>query len=668
MTKEEAKKRIEKLREVINRQRYLYHALDKAEISDEAHDSLKHELWELEQRFPEFITPDSPTQRVGGEPLERFEKVVHREPMLSIEDVFGQEELRDWEQYLKRLAPREKLAYFAELKVDGLAVSLVYEQGLLSLGATRGDGQVGENVTHNVKTIDSIPLRIESANFKLPERVEVRGEAYIRKGDFEKFNKEREKKGEEPFANPRNLAAGSIRQLDPKLAASRPLRFIAYDLAGDLGQRTHAQEHEMLGALGFPTDNTAKVCASLEDVLSYWKETESQRERLPFPIDGIVVQVNDNALLEKLGVAGKGKRGMRALKFAGREATTRVLDIQVQVGRTGAITPVALLEPVRVQGVTISRATLHNEDEMERLGVKRGDTVVVRRAGDVIPEVVQVLSELRNGSERAFHMPRTCPVCAAPLARRQGEVIVRCPNKECRAQKREFLYHFVSRRAFDITGLGPKIVDKLAQEHLVSDAADLFTLKAGDLAPLERFAEKSASNIVSAIQRSKRVPLARFLYALGIRHVGEQTALDLAEQFGSLGNLAKAAKEDLEKVPDVGGVVAESLVEWFRAKENLEFLKRLRKAGVKIQSEKRKEISEKLKGKVFVLTGTLQAMTREEAKAKIRELGGEVSESVSKKTSYVVAGENPGSKLKSARKLGIPVLEEREFLNLLHLV
>ena len=661
----QAKKRIEKLREVINRQRYLYHVLDRSEISDEAHDSLKHELGKLEQEFPDLVTPDSPTQRVGGEPLERFLKVRHSLPMLSIEDVFSEEELRDWGMYLKRIlgVHSKNVEYFAELKIDGFAVSLLYRNGVFVRGATRGNGQVGEDVTQNLKTIESIPLRLEK--FKIPAELEVRGEVYMTKKDFEKFNAARKKRDEEPFANPRNLAAGSIRQLDPKLAAFRPLKFMAYDLVTDLGQAKHSQEHKILHAIGFKTDDTARVCETLEEVVSYWKATAHKRDALPFHIDGIVVQVDDNTIFRELGVAGKGPRAIRALKFAGKQATTTILDIQVQVGRTGAITPVALLKPVQVAGVTISRATLHNEDEIKRLGVEIGDTVVVERAGDVIPAVVQVVKDLRTGAEKEFHMPKTCPICKSELIRLEGEAVRRCPNVDCQAKRREYLYHFVSRKAFDIDGLGPKIIDQLMEQGLVRDAVDLFELTEGDLIPLERFAEKSSINLVAAIHRGKRISLARFLYALGIRHVGEETATDLAEHFSHLGNMQRATKQDLGVVRDVGDVMVESIYEWFHKKENLDFIERLQEVGVVIESEKGRLKSEKLKGKIFVLTGTLKTMAREEAKEGIRELGGEVSESVSKKTDFVVAGENPGSKLDQAEKFEVRVIGEKELCRIL---
>ena len=678
MTKAEATQRVEKLRLLINRNRYLYHVLDKQELSDEALDSLKHELFLLEQRYPVLVTPDSPTQRVGGKPLEKFQKVPHTVPMLSIEDVFEEQEVKDWEKHLERLSQEKKLRYFAELKIDGFAVSLIYEKGIFKRGATRGNGQVGEDVTQNLKTIESIPLCLEkfqipnslpvrqAGKFQIPALLEVRGEVYMTKKDFEKLNRERKKRREEPFANPRNVAAGSIRQLDQKLAASRPLRFMAYDLVADLGQQFHSEEHEMLQKLGFKTDESAKICKTVEEVWAYKKEVEKRRASLPFLVDGVVVSVNSNGLFQKLGVAGKGPRGIRAIKFSGSQTTTKILDIRLQVGRTGAITPVAVLQPVLVGGVTVSRATLHNTDEIKRLGVKIGDTVVIERAGDVIPRVMKTLPELRDGIEKIFPTPSTCPVCGSKLIRPQEEVVWRCPNsKNCPAQRREFLYHFVSKKAFDIQGLGPKILDKFVEEHLVSRPSEIFELTEGDVEPLERFAEKSASNLICAIQAAKTITLPCFVYSLGIRHVGEKTAIDLAEYFGSIQKIERAQKEDLERMPGVGGVVGESILQWFRSPENRKLISGLLKVGVKIQHTRYNIRDTKLKGFTFVLTGELRGFSRDKAKERIRLFGGNTSESVSQKTNYLVAGESPGSKLNKAKKLGVKILSEQEFLNLL---
>lgn len=678
MTKEEAKKRIEKLKKVISYHRYLYHVLNKQEISEGALDSLKHELYKLEQQYPEFITPDSPTQRVAGEPLKGFAEVYHKVPMLSIEDVFSESELRDWEEYIRRLQPNYyPFEYFAELKIDGFAITLIYENGIFKLGATRGNGRVGADVTQNLKTIESIPLRlsvhgrfpsekIEKKVRELLERgtIEVRGEIYMAKKDFERINLEREKKGEPPYANPRNLAAGSIRQLDPKLAASRPLKFLGYDLVTDVGQTKHSQEHQILKVLGFKADE-GKVCKDLDEVIEYWRDVAKRRATIPFLIDGVVVNINDNDLFAKLGVTGKSPRGVRALKFSPKSATTILKDIRLQVGRTGAVTPVAILKPVKVGGVTISRATLHNQDEIKRLGVKIGDTVIVGRAGDVIPEVIKVLPKLRSGKEKTFKMPAFCPVCGTKLVRKKGEVIWRCPNKNCPARKKEFLYHFASKKAFDIEGLGPKIIDKLMEEHLISKPSDIFELKEGDLVPLERFAEKSTKNLIKAIQDSKRIPLSRFIYSLGIPQVGEETAINLANYFGSIAKLRKATIEDLVSIYDIGPEVAKSICEWFKVKANQNLIDDLIKAGVKI-THPVKKIGKKLAGKTFVVTGTLDSMSREEAHAKIRLQGGHPSNSVSKNTDFLVVGKEPGeTKLEKAKILGVKIIDEKAFLEMI---
>ncbi|MFH1462753.1 MAG: NAD-dependent DNA ligase LigA [bacterium] len=698
MNKQQAWQRIEKLKKVINYHRHLYHVLDRQEISDTALDSLKHELYELEQKFPELITADSPTQRVSGEPLKKFKKVDHKIPMLSIEDIFSEEELQGWEDYLKRLEPgvdgeesklssspaefpkeakvrkrmkssfdlaaAQEIEYFCEPKIDGFAVTLVYKKGVLVFGATRGDGRVGEDVTQNLKTIESIPLKLQPGKLQLgklprggslPSKIEVRGEVYMEKADFEKFKAS--------YANPRNLAAGSIRQLDPKLAASRPLKFLAYDIVTDMGQSKHSEKHQTLLRLGFKVE-PGKICRNLEEIIVFWKEIAKKRETLPFQIDGLVIVVNDNSLLQKLGIVGKSPRGLRALKFSAKQATAKVLDIKVQIGRTGAATPIANLKPVKVGGVTITRATLHNEDEIKRLGVRIGDTVIVERAGDVIPAVVKVLPELRDGKERDFSFPRNCPVCQTKLQKPQGEVIWRCPNLRCQAKRKKNLYHFVSRKAFDIEGLGPKIIDQLADKNLIYLPSDLFELKEGDLMPLQGFAEKSAKNLVEAVEKSKKVSLIRFIYALGIRHVGEETAIALADYFGSVNQLKRAAKEELEEIPDVGKVVSESIYNWFQSEKNQKLLDDLLRVGVKIINQNPKAKNQKLKSKTFVLTGTLETMTRDKAKERIRLLGGDVAESVSGNTDYLVAGSGPGSKLRRARELGIKIIEEKEFLEM----
>jgi DNA ligase (NAD+) len=659
MNKKEAKERIEKLKRVINYHRYLYHVLDRQEISDSALDSLKKELFDLEQKFPEFITPDSPTQRVGGEPQKEFKKVRHSQPMLSFNDAFSKEDMIAWEERVKKLLSEEeakKLTYFASYKIDGLAVSLVYKKGIFAKGATRGDGIVGEDVTQNLKTIESIPLKLERA-----VDCEVRGEVYMKKKDFEKLNEERIKRGEAPYSNPRNIAAGSIRQLDPKITASRKLNFIAWQL---LGKKTKTEELRELKVLGFkPVEG--KRCASLEEVFRYYEKVKNERDRIPYQIDGVVVVCDDNEIVKKLGVAGKAPRAAIAWKFPLKQATTIVEDIKVQVGRTGAVTPVAYLKPVEIEGVTVSRATLHNEDEIRRLGVKIGDTVIVGRAGDVIPDIVRVLKELRTGKEKEFKMPKHCPVCGTPLFRPRGEVVWRCPNPDCSARKRRNLYHFVSKKAFDIEGLGPKIIDQLIENNLISTPADIFELRKEDLLPLERFAEKSAKNLIDSISSKKRIPLSKFIYALGIPGVGEETAVLLAEEFGSLEKLKKASIQELQAIRDIGPETAESIYKFFREKRNLQLIEKLLKAGVEIEGPSKKKRQGKLTGKRIALTGTLASLTRESAKDKIRELGGEVTESISKNTDFLVVGENPGSKLDKAKKLGVKIIKEKEFLKLL---
>lgn len=689
MTKQEAKIRAEKLKAAINKYRYQYHVLNRLAIPEAALDSLKHELYKLEQQFPELITPDSPTQRVAGKPLEKFAKVAHKVLMLSLEDVFSEQELGDWLERIKKLAPRDKYDFFAELKIDGFAVSLEYENGVLKSGSTRGDGKIGEDVTANLKTIDSLPLRLEILEELPSEKIksslekilkngvlEVRGEVYMAKKAFEKANAEQKKSGLPPYANPRNTAAGSIRQLNPKIAASRELDFLAYELATDCGETTHEEKHRICRALGFKTDESARFCEGLPEVVRFWKEILEKREKLPHLIDGIVVNVNNNALFKKLGVIGKTPRASVAFKFPAAEAATIVEDIKIQIGRTGTLTPVAHLKPVSVGGVTVSRATLHNEDEIKRLEIKIGDTVIVQRAGDVIPDIVKVLKELRTGKEKTFYFPKKCPSCGGKIVRPAGEAAHRCLNQKCPARKREHLYHFVSKKGFDIAGLGPKIIDQLSEEGLIGGAADIFSLKEGDLLPLERFAETSAKKLVESIQSRKKIAPEKFIFSLGIPHVGEESAIDLSKILSagktikSPDDLLAAASEfktaDWEKIKDIGPVVAKSLYDWFHNARNAALLNKFSQAGVILEIKRFKAAkTAKLKDLAFVLTGELSTLSRGEAKEKIRELGGDVSESVSKKTSYVVAGENPGSKLAKAKRLGVKIINEREFLKLL---
>ncbi len=684
MDKESAKNRIEKLKKVIDYHRYLYHVLDKQEIPDPAFDSLKDELTRIEQQYPELITPDSPSQRVGGKPLDKFEKIEHPVPMLSIDDIFDREALEAWEKYLKKLEPSQEFEYFCELKIDGFAITLIYENGVLKTGATRGDGKIGEDVTQNIKTINSIPLRLDihqsikdkNVENNLKERIkkgriEIRGEVYMEKASFDRINKQRAENKESVYANPRNLAAGSIRQLNPKLAASRGLKFLAYDLVSDIssdtsadrGITTHSEEHNILACLGFKTDK-GKICKNLDEVVNFWEKTQKNRNNLPFQVDGVVVLKNNNRIFDKLGVAGKSPRAIRAFKFLAKQATTKITDIKVQVGRTGAITPVAILEPVKIEGATITRATLHNEDELKRLGVKIGDTVVIERAGDVIPAVSMVLKDLREGKERAFNFPRKCPVCGQGLVRPKNEVIWRCDNHNCPARKREFLEHFVSKKAFNIEGLGPKIIEQLNINGLVSQPLDFFELKQGDLLPLERFAEKSADNLINEIQNKKNILLNRLIYALGIRHVGEETALDLAVHFKTLDALIKASLIELEFIPKIGKKVAESIYNWFNDKNNRLFFNKLQQMGISI-SPLPKRGNKPLSGKSFVITGVLENMSRDKARARIWELGGNTPDSVSKNTDFLVAGKNPKSKLEKAKKLEVKILAEKDFIKMI---
>lgn len=696
MNKEEAKKRIEKLRQEINYHRYLYHVLDKEEISPEALDSLKKELFDLEQQFPDLITPDSPTQRVGGEPLKFFRKVEHPRPMLSFNDAFSQEDMRSWEKRFidflgGKLRKWEKF-YYCELKLDGLAIELHYENGVFVCGATRGDGYIGEDVTQNLKTIEAIPLRlldkeeviknlekekllhvIEKIKNNFPQKIVVRGEVFMHKKDLEMLNKEQIKKGLKPFANPRNAAAGSIRQLDPKITASRKLDSYAYSLVTDFGQKTHEEEHIILKALGFKTNPYNKPAKNLEEVFDFHNYWSKNRDKLPYEIDGIVVILNDEKDFERAGYVGKAPRAAIAYKFALKQATTIVEDIIVQVGRTGILTPVAILKPVNVGGVTISRSTLHNFEEIKRLGLKIGDTVIVGRAGDVIPQIIQVLPHLRTGKEKEFQIPKKCPMCDSAIIKDEGGIIYRCSNKNCFAINRRSLYHFVSKSAFDIVGVGPKIIDRLLEEGLIRDAADLFELKEGDLAALERFGEKSAENIIQSINNHRKIDLSRFIYALGILHIGEETAEILATHLLKIKNIKKPTDileamkkltiEDLETIEDVGPKVASSIKNWFENKNNQKFLEKLEKVGIEII--KPEIIKSKLKGKIFVLTGTLDSMSREEAKERIKRLGGRVSSSVSKQTDFVVVGREPGSKYEKAKELGVKIIDEKEFIKML---
>jgi len=688
LSKKDAQKRIELLKKEIEKYRYAYHVLNQSLIPDEALDSLKKELYDLEQQYPDLITPDSPTQRVGGEPLKEFKKVKHEVPMISLNDAFTEEDMRDWyERIVKLMTPQQvqRLQFYCEHKFDGLAISLIYEDGIFTVGSTRGDGYTGEDVTQNLKTIESIPLKLrleetkkEYPQFKITKKIEVRGEVLLTKKEFNRINEEQKKLGLPLYANPRNVAAGSVRQLDPKVTASRKLEFFAYDLITDVGAKTHEEKHRFLKALGFKTHNDDnKLVNSLEEVFKVHDELYQIREKLPYEIDGMVVIVNDNSLFEMLGTVGKAPRGAIAYKFPPRETTTVVEDIIVQVGRTGVLTPVAILKPVNVGGVTVSRSTLHNKEEIKRLGLKIGDTVIVTRAGDVIPKIEKVLPNLRTGKEKEFKMPQRCPVCNTLVIEDKGGIIVRCPNKNCPARSQEKLYHFVSKNAFDIKGVGPKIIDKLLDEGLIQDASDLFDLQEGDIKVLERFGEKSSRNIIKAINESKKIPLDRFLYSLSINHLGEENATILAnwlqkEYFSkkplTINNLIEVGtqlkKEDLENIHSFGEVIIQSIIDWFKDKKNINFLQKLAKKGIILLPVSPVQ-SNILKGLTFVFTGELSSMTREQAKAEVKKRGGKVLESVSSKTNYVVVGKNPGSKYEKAKQLGVKILDEKEFLSML---
>ncbi len=680
MTKAEKKERAAALRRLIDHYRYQYHVLDRQEISDAALDSLKHELYLLEQENPELIVPESPTQRVGGKPLAKFRKVEHAVPMLSIEDVFAFEELRAWRERIAKLAPKPIESYYCEIKMDGLAMSLVYEDGVLASGATRGDGRYGEDVLTNLRTIEAIPLRlrepeepeieaflkryhgrVRAADFrramKLRGRIEVRGEVFMDTKVFEALNREQEKRGEPPFANPRNAAAGSIRQLDPAVTASRQLDFFGYALLADFGLTEHSQAHEVLALLGVKINPLSRRVAGLEEVEAYHSEIARKRSGLPYWTDGVVVVVNEDEVFESLGTVGKTPRGIAAYKFPAEQATTVVEDIRVQVGRTGALTPVAVMRPVRVAGTTVTHASLHNLDEIRRLGLKVGDTVILEKAGDVIPKIVQVLPAARTGREKNFRMPKKCPVCGSPVVHREGEVAVYCRNRNCFAQSRERILHLVT--AFGMLGVGERMVERFLEEGLISDAADLFDLTKDDVAELERFGELSAANIIEAIRSHRRVGLGVFLTALGIRHVGQETADELAAHFGDIASIRKAAVEDLMAVSGIGQVVAESVVQWFADKANAVYADKLLER-VTVERGRPRAVGP-LTGQSFVVTGTLPEMSREEAQASIKALGGTVSDSVSRKTSYVVVGESPGSKAAKAKELGIKILNPAEF-------
>jgi DNA ligase (NAD+) len=661
--------RLKKLKQTIEHHRYLYHVLDKQEISEAALDSLKRELVKLEEEYPSLRTADSPSLRIGGKPLPELSKVEHKVAQWSLEDAFSEEDIRNFESRAKRFLKNETggeilLPYVAELKIDGLKIVLSYQKGVLTQAITRGDGKVGEDVTHNVRTIDSVPLTLTE-----PADLIVEGEVWMSKANFKRLNDEQKKLGQPPFANARNIAAGSIRQLDPKVAASRRLDVFIYDLAETSGKEPATQEAELelLKKLGFKVNKNFRFCETIDDVIAFWREWQKRASKENYLVDGVVVKVNSRREQALLGYTGKSPRFAIAFKFPAEQVTTVLENIIFQVGRTGVITPVAILKPVLVAGSTVSRATLHNEDEIKRLDLRIGDTVILQKAGDVIPDIVSVLKEMRTSKSKPFVWPTHVAACGGDgsVERVPGESAWRCVSRDSFAQQKRRFYYFVSKKAFDIDGLGPKIIDLLLEQGLISSFDDIFTLKRGDLLALPRFAEKSVDNLLSAIEKAKTVTLPRFLVALSVPQVGEETAEDLALYFKTIEAIREATFEELERINGIGPVVGRSLVEWFKDKDNSKLVSRLLK---NVTIEKVKAASRSglpFSGKTFVLTGTLSSLSRDEAKSKIKNLGGEVVESVSSKTSFVVVGENPGSKFEKAKEFEVPILSEEAFLKLL---
>jgi len=658
---------IEQLRVELRRHEELYYVYDNPELSDADYDSLMARLQALEAEHPDLAMPDSPTQRVGGRPAEEFAEYVHRRPMLSLDNSYNIEDLHAFDERIKRLVDNRRLEYVAELKIDGLSISLHYAGGVLVRGVTRGDGRRGEDVTQNVRTIRSIPLRLKDD--ASASELEVRGEAYLSRKTFERINTEREAAEEPRFANPRNAAAGTIRQLDPKIVSARRLDLFAYDcIAGDRKAfATHWEGLEWLERAGFCVSHT-RLCPSIEEVIEFCNEMETQRDELEYEIDGVVVKINSTALQEEFGATTKSPRWAIAYKYPARQATTQVLDIIVQVGRTGALTPVAVLSPVLVAGSTVARATLHNEDEIKRLDVRIGDWVLIEKSGDVIPKVIKVVESQRTGTEKPFEMSEKCPVCGGGVSRPEGEVVARCVAADCPAQLKARLLHFASRRAMRIEGLGDALADQFVGTQLVKDVAGLYDLTHEQVAGLERMAEKSASNLLAQIEASKTRDLPQLIFGLGIRHIGERTAAILAHNFRTLEGLGAASVEELDAVPEIGLTVAESVRDWFADEGNRALCARLRAAGVRSEMEAcagRGVQDEAFAGMLFVLTGKLETLTRDEAAALIEARGGRVTSSVSKKTTYVVAGEEAGSKLDKAQTLGVRVLDETEFKEML---
>ncbi len=669
MSKAKARE-IEELRNEIRRHDELYYVNDAPEISDREYDLLLEKLKQLEEANPKLITPDSPTQRVGGRPAEGFPEVVHTRQMLSLDNSYNIDELRAFDERCRRLAEGRPFEYVAELKIDGLSLSLQYENGVLTRGVTRGDGRIGEDVTQNARTIRSVPLRLKPEAKRIDSPLEVRGEVFIPLEVFQRTNAEREEQGEPRFANPRNAAAGAIRQLDSRLVARRKLDMFVYDLlvGGRKPFPTHWESLAWLAKAGFRVNPHKKLCTTIDEVIDFANEKEALRDDLGYEIDGLVVKINSTALQDEFGATQKAPRWAIAYKYPARQASTKVLDIKVQVGRTGALTPVAYLEPVFLAGTTVSRATLHNEDEIRRLDVKIGDWVMIEKSGEIIPKVLSVIKSKRTGDEKDFEPPADCPICSNPILRSAGEVVARCVEPKCGAQVVGGLLHFASRRAMRIEGLGDVLAIQLVEANLVKDVSDLYSLTLDQVAALPRMAKKSATNLLEQIEASKARDLTNLIYALGIRHVGERTAGILAHEMGSLDRLMEASVEELDAIPEIGLTVAESVRDWFDDEGNRALCDRLRAAGIKTESDRSKSSAsadERFAGKQFVLTGTLSSFSRDEAKALIEAKGGRVNSSVSKKTDYVVAGEAAGSKLDKAQSLGVTVIDESAFKEML---
>jgi len=650
------KERIEELVKLINYYNYMYYVENNPVISDYEYDKLYKELVELEEKYPEYKLPDSPTQKVGGQPLKEFKTVEHKIPMLSMDNTYSEEELIEFDARIKRMADIKEVDYVVELKYDGVAVSLHYENGEFVLGVTRGDGFRGDDITENLKTIKTLPLKI-----KYKQTIEVRGEVYMRKDDFEKLNRERKEKGEVLFANPRNATAGSLKLLDPKLVAQRNLQIFIYQGFLNNGPNTHWEVLNFLKEIGFPVSSYRKHCKNIREVIDYCNEWENKRFSLPYNIDGMVVKVNSLDLQRTLGTTTKSPRWAVAYKFPAEQVSTLVKDVVVQVGRTGTLTPVAILEPVVVSGTTVSRATLHNFDEIKRLDVKIGDRVFIEKSGEIIPKVVKVIPEARTGKEKDIPIPEKCPVCGSMVVKDKEEVAIRCPNIRCPAQVKERIIHFASRDAMDIEGLGEKWVNILVDKGLLSDYGDIYYLKYEDLIKLERMGEKSVNNLLTAIEKSKTRPFANLIYAIGIRHVGIHASEILAEEFNSIDELKNAKIETLSSIQEIGPTIAESIVEFFTNEENLKVIEKLKRAGVKMKKEKAESKKNILSNLTFVITGTLKNYSRNEIQDYIKKLGGKVTDSVSKNTDYLICGNEPGSKLQKAQQLGIKIITEEEF-------